>query len=389
MQVHRALQAAQTRTSFSRHLVEATKQGTAARPALRKLGNSDLVVHEICLGTMTWGKQNSEAEAHAQLSYAIDERGVNFVDTAELYPVPAERETQGRTEQYIGTWLKKRGKRSDVVVATKVCGHSDRLTWFRRSGKGTRVNRDNIFEAVDKSLQRLQTDYIDLLQVHWPDRYVPLFGGAAYDVAMERDAEPISEQLAALTDLVKSGKVRHIGVSNETSWGVSEWRRIAKQSGMPLICSIQNSYSLIQRGAFETDLAETCSPRNAYVGLLAYSPLAGGALTGKYRDGNGKSAGPKSRFNVFQGYMERYNKSLAREAVAQYCEIASKHGLTPTQMALAFVKSRWFVASTIIGATTMEQLKANIDAFEVELSPQCIAEINALYKRYRDPATDA
>ena len=339
---------------------------------------------------MTWGKQNSESEAHEQLSYAVDERGINFLDTAELYPVPAERATQGRTETFIGTWLQKRGKRDDVVLATKVCGHSDRLTWFRASGKGTRVDKANITEAVEKSLKRLQTDYIDLLQIHWPDRYVPLFGGAAYDVALEREAEPIEEQLAVLAALVASGKVRHIGVSNETSFGVTEWLRAARErEGMPAICSIQNSYSLITRGAFETDLAETCSPRNGNVGLLAYSPLAGGALTGKYRDGKAGGAGKNARFNLFAGYMERYNKSLAREAVAAYCDIAAKHGLTPTQLALAWVKSRWFVASTIIGATTMAQLKDNIDAFQVTLSADAIADINALYRRYRDPATDA
>ena len=359
----------------------------APRPTLRRLGNSDLLVHEVCLGTMTWGKQNSEREAHEQLSYAVDTRGVSFLDCAELYPVPAEKATQGLTEKYIGTWLQKRGKRSDVVLATKVCGHSDRLTWFRDSGMGTRVDKANINEAVEKSLKRLQTDYIDLLQVHWPDRYVPLFGGAAYDVALEREAEPIAEQLAVLGALVAAGKVRHIGVSNETSYGVTEWLRAAREmAGMPAICSIQNSYSLIQRGAFETDLAETCSPRNGNVGLLAYSPLAGGALTGKYRDGK---AGGSARFNLFAGYMERYNKSLARDAVAAYCDIAAKHGLTPTQLALAWVKSRWFVTSTIIGATTMEQLKANIDAFDVTLSADAIADVNALYRRYRDPATDA
>jgi len=370
---------AQSRSSS--RAVAAAASGTH----LRRLGSSDLLVHPVGLGTMTWGKQNTEAEAHEQLNYAF-ERGLNWLDAAEMYPVPTESATQGRTESYVGSWLRGR-PRDSVVLATKVAGASERLTWLRDGGRGTRVDRAQIMEAVDKSLRRLGTDYIDLLQIHWPDRYVPLFGSSAYDVAQERAAVPIVEQLRALSELVAAGKVRHIGVSNETSYGVTEWARASRESDLPNIVSIQNSYSLLQRGAFETDLAETCSPRNCNVGLLAYSPLAGGSLTGKY---GGAVAPVGARFSLFKGYMERYNKSLAREAVAQYSALARKHNLSPSALALAFVHSRWFVTSTIIGATTMAQLKENIDAFEgLGLSKELLTEVATLYKRFRDPATDA
>ena len=337
---------------------------------------------------MTWGKQNTEAEAHAQLSYALEERGLNFVDTAEMYPVPTEAGTQGRTDRYIGSWLAASpARRAKLVLATKVSGASERITWVRDSGKGTRVDGANIRESVDKSLSRLRTDYIDLLQIHWPDRYVPLFGAAAYDLAQEREAVPIREQLAALGALVAAGKVRYVGVSNETSWGVTQFvAAAAAEAGLPRIVSIQNSYSLLNRGAFETDLTEVCSPRNCDVALLAYSPLAGGALSGKYMAG---TPPPNARFTMFAGYMERFNKSLAREAVAAYAAVAAKHGLSPAALALAFVRSRPFVASTIIGATSLEQLRENIDAFDVTLPPEALADIAAVYRRFRDPATDA
>ena len=249
------------------------------------------------------------------------------------------------------------------------------------------MNRSNIMESVDKSLKRLGVDHIDLLQIHWPDRYVPLFGAASYDYAQERDAEPIAAQLAALGELVKAGKVRHIGVSNETSFGVMTWCAAAAAAGLPKIASIQNSYSLLQRGAFETDLAEVCSPRNCDVGLLAYSPLAGGSLTGKYV---GPEAPAGARFSLFKGYMERYNKSLAREAVAAYVALAAKHGMSPAALALRFCAQRPFITSTIIGATSLAQLKENIDAFEgPPLSAEALADIATTFRRYRDPATDA
>jgi len=348
--------------------------------SIRKLGDSDLMVSEICLGTMTWGEQNTEADAHEQMSYAFA-NGVNFMDTAELYPVPTKAESQGKTDQYIGTWLKNQ-KREDVILASKVCGRSDRLTWFRDEGTPI-VDRKNIMEGVEKNLVRLQTDYIDLLQIHWPDRYVPLFGAAAYDYSNEYDATPFEEQLEAMSELIKQGKVRSFGLSNESSFGVMSFCQKAEQMGLPKPVSIQNSYSLLVRTLFETDLVEVCSPRNMNVGLLAYSPLAGGSLSGKYVDKTPEGA----RFSLFPGYMERFNKSLAKDAVAEYVEVAKKHELTPTQLALAFVKSRQFVTSTIIGATTMDQLKENMDAFSIDLSEEALADIQTLFKKYRDPAT--
>lgn len=352
---------------------------------MRQLGDSSLVVPDICLGTMTWGEQNTEAEAHEQLSYALD-RGVNFMDAAEMYPVPGKAETQGLTERYIGSWLKTQ-RREDLIIASKVCGRSDRLVWLRDDGRAPRVTRADIHEAVDKILDRLGTDYIDLLQIHWPDRYVSLFGGSAYDEANEKgDATPFEEQLEGLREVIDQGKVRYVGVSNETSYGVMRFCQLAEQAGLPRICSIQNSYSLIVRNGFETDLAETCSKRNCNVGLLAYSPLAGGSLTGKYNAGDVEGA----RLSLFPGYMARFRNSIALDAIREYCEVASKHGMSPTELALGFVRSRWFVTSTIIGATTMDQLKANIDAFEssggIELSPECLEDVDVVFRKYRDPA---
>jgi aryl-alcohol dehydrogenase-like predicted oxidoreductase len=352
-----------------------------------RLGNSDLIASKCCLGTMTWGEQNTEAEAHQQLNYAF-ENGINFLDTAEIYPVPPNQNTQGQTDRFISTWLKEQN-RADIILASKVSGYG-RQTYLRKGGVLPRVNEANIVESVDSSLARLGTDYIDLLQVHWPDRYVPLFGGAAYDVNSEREGDiSFEEQLKGLETVIKQGKVRYIGVSNETSYGVMKFITAAEQLGLPRIQTIQNSYSLLVRGAFETDLAEVCAPRQGNVGLLAYSPLAGGALSGKYIQGNTTAGGEdisKSRFNLFQGYMQRYTKSLAREATEKYVEVAKKHNLTPTQLALGWCRSRWFVASTIIGATTMKQLKENVEAFDVVLDADVLADIDAVYRRYRDPA---
>eukprot|EP00200_Dunaliella_tertiolecta_P004745 CAMPEP_0202356994 /NCGR_PEP_ID=MMETSP1126-20121109/11211_1 /ASSEMBLY_ACC=CAM_ASM_000457 /TAXON_ID=3047 /ORGANISM="Dunaliella tertiolecta, Strain CCMP1320" /LENGTH=331 /DNA_ID=CAMNT_0048949811 /DNA_START=121 /DNA_END=1116 /DNA_ORIENTATION=+ len=328
---------------------------------------------------MTWGKQNTEAEAHQQLSYAFDDMGINFMDTAEMYPVPTEAETQGRTDRYIGSWMKGR-KREDIVLATKVSGYSTRTTWVRDPQRPVRVTPEQIQESVDRSLSRLGTDYIDLLQIHWPDRYVPLFGAPPYDIKNEREGDvPFEEQLQGIENVIKQGKVRYFGVSNETSYGVSEFCHLAKANGLPKPVSIQNSYSLLARSQFETDLAETCRRHN--VGLLSYSPLAGGALTGKYN----RNPSEKARFNLFPGYMERYKTSMVKEAVIEYEKVAAKHGLTPSELALCWCQSRWFMASTIIGATTMEQLKENINAFDKDLSEECLADIAAVYKRFRDP----
>eukprot|EP00197_Chlamydomonas_leiostraca_P005555 CAMPEP_0202867978 /NCGR_PEP_ID=MMETSP1391-20130828/9902_1 /ASSEMBLY_ACC=CAM_ASM_000867 /TAXON_ID=1034604 /ORGANISM="Chlamydomonas leiostraca, Strain SAG 11-49" /LENGTH=386 /DNA_ID=CAMNT_0049548071 /DNA_START=29 /DNA_END=1189 /DNA_ORIENTATION=- len=364
----------------SRRSVIANAAATKLKAAERvKLGDSDLMVSLCCLGTMTWGQQNTEKEAHEQLSYAWD-MGINFMDTAEMYPVPTKAETQGLTDKYIGSWMKGR-KRDSIVLASKISGYSERTTWVRDPPRTTRVTREQIKESVDASLKRLGTDHIDLLQIHWPDRYVPLFGGGAYDAAQERQGDvPFEEQLQGMEDVIKAGKVRWIGVSNETSYGVCEFSWLAKTKGLPKIVSIQNSYSLLVRDKFEHDLAETCRRHN--VGLLAYSPLAGGSLSGKY---NRESVDPKARLNLFPGYMERYGKSMVKEAVAEYEKIAKKHGMTPSELALAWCKSRWFVASTIIGATTLAQLKEDILAFDKDISPECAADIAAVHKRWRDP----
>jgi aryl-alcohol dehydrogenase-like predicted oxidoreductase len=362
-------------------LLQCRASGAAERV---QLGGSDLSVSQCCLGTMTWGQQNTEAEAHAQLDYAL-ERDINFIDTAEIYPVPPKQETQGLTDAYIGSWFKSRGSRDKVVLASKVSGYG-RQSYLRADGSFPRVNEKNVVESVDASLKRLGVDHIDLLQVHWPDRYVPLFGAQSYDVSLERpDDIPFDEQLRALEKVIQAGKVRYIGVSNETSYGVMKFCQLADSAGLPRIQTIQNSYSLIVRSLFETDLAEVCAPRQCNVSLLAYSPLAGGALTGKYiTDDESKIA--KSRFTLFEGYMKRYQQSIGREAVAEYCNVATQHGLTPTELALAWCKSRWFVTSTIIGATTMDQLEENINAFDVTLTDECLHDIAQVYRRYRDPS---
>ncbi len=275
---------------------------------LNPLGDSELRVSEICLGTMTFGQQNTAKDAHEQLDYALD-RGVNFIDTAEMYPVPAQAETQGRTEAFVGEWLAKK-PRDRVVVATKIAGPGRPISWVR--GGSLAVNRANVRCAVDDSLRRLQTDYIDLYQIHWPDRYVPQFGETAYDPAKERTSTPTDEQLAALADVIRQGKVRYVGVSNETAWGVWEFSRIARDAGLPRIITIQNAYSLINR-RFDGDLAEA-SHREG-VGLLAYSPLAFGLLTGKYLAGPPAGA----RLSLFEGFGGRYRKPNVDEAVAAYC----------------------------------------------------------------------
>nr|XP_043629070.1 protein tas-like [Erigeron canadensis] len=350
-----------------------------------QLGDSNLVVSEITFGTMTFGEQNTEKEAHEMLSYAC-ENGINTLDTAEMYPVPVKKETQGLTDIYIGNWLKSR-PRDQIILATKVCGYSERSTYVRDNAEVVRVDAANIKESVEKSLKRLQTDYIDLLQIHWPDRYVALFGEFLYDPLKWRQSVPFVEQLRAFQELIEEGKVRYIGVSNETSYGVMEFVYAAKAEGLPKIVSIQNSYSLLTRCKFEVDLVEVCHPNNCNIGLLSYSPLAGGALSGKYLDSESEAA-KKGRLQLFPGYMERYNKSIAKEATAQYIEMAKKHGLSPVELALGFVRDRPFMASTIIGATSLEQLKEDIDAFlttERPLNPDVMADIETIFKRYKDP----
>ena len=342
----------------------------------KQLGESDLKVSEICLGTMTYGQQNTIEDAQQQLDYAIAQ-GVNFIDAAEMYPVPPRAETQGRTEAFIGEWLKKQ-QRDKVIVGTKIAGPGRPFKWLR--GGATNIERDNIKQAVDDSLKRLQTDYIDLYQIHWPDRYVPLFGQTEYNPTLVRETIPIAEQLTVFADLIGAGKIRYLGLSNETPWGVSEFSHLAKKLGLPKVVSIQNAYNLINR-VFDSALAEACYYEN--IGLLAYSPLGFGLLSGKYIQ---EKKPAEARLTIFEGFGQRYLKPNVKEAVAAYVEIAHRYNLTPAQLALAFVQSRWFVASTIIGATTIEQLKENIDSVHVVLNKDILVELDAVHTRYPNPA---
>jgi len=336
-----------------------------------------LNVSAVCLGTMTFGEQNTEAEAHSQFDYAF-ERGVDFIDTAEAYPVMPRAETQGRTERFIGSWLKKTGRRSDVVLATKVAGPNATMPWVR--GGKSNFDAANICAAVEGSLQRLQTDYIDLYQLHWPSRNVPIFGATVFNPAAERDCVPMEETLAVLGRLVDAGKIRYIGVSNESAWGVCEFVHQASRTGLPRIVSIQNLYNLTAR-AFETSLLdETCFRER--VSLLAYSPLAFGQLSAKYVD-DPKAHG---RLTLFAAtWSPRYVRPAVIAATREYAALARANGLTPAQMALAWCYTRWFVASTIIGATTMTQLKENIDAAEITLPQAVIEGINAIHARITNP----
>lgn len=340
----------------------------------RKLGSSDLKVSALCLGTMTFGEQNSEADAHAQLDLAVA-NGVNFIDTAEMYPVAPRAETQGKTERYIGSWLKHQ-RRDQLIVASKIAGPARGFGWIRN---GPRINREHINAAIDASLKRLQTDYLDLYQIHWPDRYVPMFGATSYDVTLEHETVSIMQQLEALGELVKAGKIRHIGLSNETPWGVSEFVRCAKQLGLPKIASIQNAYHLMNR-TYEAGLAEVC--HHDKVGLLAYSPLAFGWLTGKYH----VDANAAGRITLFPGFGQRYNKLNVPAASLAYVQIAQAAGLSPAQMALAYARTRWFTSSVILGATTLAQLQENLDSRELTLSADIIEQIETVHKRYPNPA---
>lgn len=343
----------------------------------RRLGASDLFVTSVCLGTMTWGEQNTQAEAHEQLDYALG-RGINFIDAAEMYPVPGKAETQGRTEEYIGRWIKARGKRDDFILASKVTGRSG-LSWCRDNDDMTRHTPAQIDEAVEKSLRRLKTDYIDLYQLHWPDRAIPPFGYQSYLDYDEDDMVPLEDILGALHRHVEKGNIRHIGVSNEFPWAVMKFLNLAEKTGGPRLVSNQCAYSLVAR-RFDYGSAEISMREK--VGLLAYSPLAMGLLTGKYEN----NQMPKgSRQALFPQFLGRYASQDAQTAIIECNKTARALGLTPTQFALKFVESRPFVTSNIIGATTMAQLKENIDAHDIDWTSEMEKEAHRLHKTYRSP----
>lgn len=345
----------------------------------RPLGRTGLMVSELCLGTMTFGQQNSEAEGHAQLDMARD-HGINFIDTAELYSIPPRAETQGSTERIIGSWLKSRGGRDGLIIASKVVGRS-RHGWLRPDGEKPRLNAKNIRYAVEQSLKRLGTDYIDLYQLHWPDRKIGLFGegGTTFTRSAEDDEIPVLETLEALGTLVQQGKIRHIGLSNETAWGVAEFLRCSREHNLPRIAAIQNAYNLLNR-TFEIGLAEMSLRED--VGLLAYSPLGQGYLTGKYLNG-ARPAG--ARTTLFERG-ERYEKPGVEAAIRAYLALAKESGLDLAQMALAFVTSRPFVTANIIGATSLEQLKIALESRNIVITPELEEKINAIHQLHSNPA---
>lgn len=341
----------------------------------KKLGRTDVDVSLICLGTMTWGEQNTEAEAHEQMDYSV-EQGINFFDVAEMYPVPPKPETQGLTETYIGTWFSKTGKRDEIVLASKVAGPGNGLKYLRN---GPRLTRGHIREAVEASLTRLQTDYLDLYQLHWPDRSTNYFGQLGYQINPNEQSTPLKESIAAMDELVKEGKIRHWGFSNETPWGVMSALAICEREGYNRPVSIQNPYNLLNR-TYEVGMAEVSHRED--IGLLAYSPMAFGALSGKYLNGQ-KPA--KGRLTLFDRFV-RYTNPQAIAATEAYVKIAQDHSITPAQMALAFVNQQGFVTSNIIGATTMEQLKENIASVDLVLKDDVMKAINEVQVKLPNPS---
>ncbi|WPR72115.1 NADP(H)-dependent aldo-keto reductase [Flavobacterium sp. NG2] len=340
-----------------------------------KLPHTAVKVSEVCLGTMTFGQQNTEAEGHAQMDYAF-EKGVNFFDTAEMYSIPGHKETYGSTEKIIGTWFKNSGKREKVILATKIAGPSPIFGYMREK---LDFSPESIQYALDNSLKRLQTDYIDLYQLHWPERKTNYFGHRGFKVQDDSWDDNIHQVLETLDGFIKQGKIKHIGVSNESAWGLMRFLEESKYHNLPRISTVQNPYSLLNR-LFEGGSAEVCHREG--VGLLAYSPLAFGVLSGKFLTGENH---PKARIKLFPQY-SRYSSEQCTQATRLYEEIAKKHGLTLTQLALAFVNNQPFMASTIIGATTMSQLKENIDAFTIKLSDEILAEIEGVQAIFPDPA---
>ncbi|AJI96209.1 aldo/keto reductase family protein [Yersinia ruckeri] len=341
-----------------------------------RIPHSSLEVSMLGLGTMTFGEQNSEADAHAQLDYAIA-AGVNLIDTAEMYPVPPRPETQGLTEQYIGSWLKARGCREKIILASKVSGPSRGNDQPIRPGMA--LDRKNIRAALDASLKRLNTDYLDLYQLHWPQRETNCFGKLNYRYSNETATVTLLETLEALNEQVRAGKIRYIGVSNETPWGVMRYLQLAEKHDLPRIVSIQNPYSLLNR-SFEVGLAEISQHEG--IELLAYSSLAFGTLSGKYLNG----AKPADARNTLFSRFTRYSSPQAQLAIAEYVVLAQKHGLDPAQMALAFVRQQPFVASTLLGATTLPQLQSNLDSLNIVLDEEILNELEEIHTRYTFPA---
>ena len=347
------------------------------------LAAGGLSVSPICLGTMTFGEQVAERDAHAILDRAL-ERGVNFLDTAEMYAVPARAETYGATETILGHWFASRpGVRQRVVLATKVAGPSRGMPWIR--GESSGLTKAEILAACDGSLRRLRTDVIDLYQIHWPARNVPMFGAITFDPAKDRPCASIAEQLEALDILVRAGKVRYVGLSNETPYGVHEFVRVAEQAGLPRVVTVQNPYCLINR-SYENGLDETC--HRLGVALLAYSPLGFGLLTGKYDDTGLEHAGPpQGRLALFESMRkQRWGRPEALAAARRYNALAREHGLTPLQLALAFCYRNWRVASTIIGVTSRAQLDACLDAWDVQLTSELLEAVDRIRWELRDPA---
>ncbi len=342
----------------------------------RRLGASALEVSEICLGTMTWGEQNSEADGHAQIAWALD-HGINFIDTAEMYPIPPAQKTQGATEKILGSWLaKNKAKRAHLVVASKIAGPG-RREWIRNGDN--RITAKTIPWAIDDSLKRLQTDYIDLYQIHWPERYVPAFGAWQYDPSKEREATPILEQIEGMAAAIKAGKIRAYGLSNETAWGLCEFARVAKENGLPPPASVQNGYSLVNR-LFDGDLAE--ASLRVDVPLLAYSPLAMGLLSGKMKT---RPWPGEARLQKFPDFGERYKRPRVLAAAGEYQRVAEKHRLPLAAIALAFVAGRFFTASTIIGATSIAQLDELEKYFDLVLPPEVLSDLEAINTMYPSP----
>ena len=343
----------------------------------RKLGKSEIDVSVICLGTMTWGQQNTRDQAFEQMDYAISQ-GINFFDTAELYAIPPKAETYGRTEKIIGEWLQLRGVREQIVLASKIAGPGEDWIPHIRGGK-TRFDRNDIALALDASLKRLNTEYLDLYQLHWPQRQANFFGKLGFEVTADEHITPFLETLEALNEQVKAGKIRHIGLSNETPWGVMQFLHYAEQAGLPRIVSVQNPYCLLNR-TYEIGLAE--ASWREQVGLLAYSPLGFGVLSGKYLNGV-LPAG--ARISLFPEYT-RYSSSAAVAATEAYVKLAQSHGLEPAQMALAYVNGRPFLTSTIIGATTIQQLRSNVDSINLSLSDEVLSAIEEIHNKHANPS---